>query len=285
MVYGSNEYQLTKCRIEELYEVYKEDECFRELLKGGSFIYVRGNLVRARLEILEKCEYGNTLKWSYHSKKEEYIGFAKDKSTGHIRFGRIHRKIMLQSTHSDYGTILRKGKLISCRANKCYKPKCNVHPWGEYDDPHTRRRIDSWLESLPEDAYAALTFLINECKVNKGRLASMLEVDVRTLHRWRTGETPMKLENLVAICLALQLPAKLSFALIKKFNAKDMDEEVFQPDTNEKHLFWEMLLTSFHMNEPKELNKLCKKNGYDIIFSEMSDVYEEQPRHNFKRSK
>lgn len=284
-MYSNNENELKKCSIEDIFKVYKEDESFREILKAGRFIYVRGSLVRARLSVLDKCEYGSTLKWSYHSKKEEYIGFAKDKSTGHIRFGRIHRKIMLQSPRSDYGRIFRKGKLISHRANKRYKPKCNIHPWGEYDDPHTRRRIDSWLDSLPENAYAALAYLIDECKVNKGRLASMLEVDVRTLLRWRTGETPMRLENLVAICLALQLPAKLSFALVEKFNAKDMDGEVFQPDINEKHLFWEMLLTSFHMNEPKELNSICKKNGYDIIFTENSDVYEEHPRHEYIRNK
>ena len=252
--------------IEELFDIYKSDSNLRDILRKGRFTYVDGYLARVHIRWNEN-EEGRALSWLSDSNEEEYLGFIKDRHTGLVRYSGIIRRSRLRNPYL------------------LYKISCFIHPWGEADDPHTRRRIDSWVESLPREAHDALTFLMKECKVRRGRLADILEVTSRTILRWTTGETPMRLENLIAICLAIQLPSKISFALISKFNAKDADGEYFKPEINEKHLFWEMLLDTFHTKEPREINGICKKKGFDIIFTEYSDVYNEHPRHEYIRSK
>lgn len=255
--------------IEELFDIYKSDGELRNLLKIGRFTYIKGYLATVHLRINKK-EYGHTLVWTSRDNEECYLGFVKNKHTGLISYS---------------GLISHLSEKRGQYRVSYYATGDFVHPWGEFDDPYTRMRVDSWIASMPEEAHEALIYLMKECKVKRGHLADMLEVTPRTILRWISGETPMKLESLIAICLALQLPPKMSFILINKFNARDAEGVCFQPDINEKHLFWEMLLDTFHMSRPKELNQICKKKGYDIFFTEDLSVYNGHPRHEYIRSK
>ena len=87
------------------------------------------------------------------------------------------------------------------------------------------------------------------------------------------------LKNLVALCLALQLPFELSEEIIKRVGAEDKNGDPYDPDAaGGEQRVWQMLLKRHYTKSTLEINELCKKNNIDCLFSENPEDHEDETK-------
>jgi|GEM_PF-6780291 len=135
----------------------------------------------------------------------------------------------------------------------------------DYESMSEIYRLLLELESEP-DPHKALKRFLKKLKTTQENMSGVLEIDERTIRRYLNNETPMKLEVLVKICVALKLPRDFCLEIIKKFNVPDGHGYTFEPTYIKEHRFWDWLFKYGQLMSPKKINELAKKWGFEEIF-------------------
>lgn len=249
---------------EEYQFIYNNDTRFRNLIRTGRFIFKDGRIVPIRYKFGDG-KYSSLVLNAVHGDSIR-IEVRKNYNTHAVYFKDVYyhdRPI----TRIEFFTICRK-------------------PF-DWEDIKTENIIERLLRELPETPVEIYEYLRKELGIKWGALAKVMAISTRQLQNWRkpTKENEEEtrntigLKNLVALCLALQLPFELSEEIIKRVGAEDKNGDPYDPDAaGGEQRVWQMLLKRHYMKSTLEINELCKKNDIDCLFSENPEDHEDETK-------
>jgi len=231
--------------VDDIERLYDSDIRFRRIIETGLVHYKNGIL---QIALPKRNSEDQTFEWITHDNVPELrLVVEKNFKTNVCEFAGVLGK-------PDIGKEEFREYLL-----EIYK---RFPEWADLTDIEVLSEIDDIVEEIERanDPYEALRKLIKNSDVAIGKLADKLHIDVRHLRRHFNGETPIKLDRLVEICILMRLPEDISNALIKKFNVPDNDGDLYEPRYNRKHKVWRWLLRYGQTMEWKEIVKKCKEN-------------------------
>lgn len=124
------------------------------------------------------------------------------------------------------------------------------------------KELASVLQTLPRIFTTALISLMEWKNKSVEALASDSGVSDRTIRRMRNEESyETTVESIIAICVGLQLPPEVSYALI--------DISTCSLNNSEKHLTYRFILNSKYTHTIYDCNALLRRLGYDPLTKEI----------------
>ena len=237
---------------EEFWLLYNNDTRFRNLVRTGRVIFQSGRIIPIRYELGEGKYSSLVLKASYDYNLR--IEVRKNIKTNTVYFKDVYY-LNRPINRMEFLTI-------------CKKPL-------DWDNSKTDDIIERLLRELPDTPIEIYEYLKRELNIQWGKLADVMGVSVRQLQNWRKAKegseeetrNTIGLRNLVAFCLALQLPPELSEEILKRVGAVDQNGDPYDPDAaGGDQRVWQYILKRHYIKTPLEINELCKKNGIECLF-------------------
>ena len=218
-------------------DLYKKDKEFQQIMQTGHFAYVDGHVVH--------CDSANIIRDFGGSRLSGWANAHIDRVS--LRFSRVY-----SGNHTCTYTF---GKMNSEEALK------NSFKFLDLNGSMTLREAENaktqMMEEMPMSFHGALSYIMKG-RVTVDELVDRIPISRRTLMRLRTEEKKKySLDQIIAICIGLNLPSWLSQILLEKAG---LSVKRFGP-----YGYYGTILDCFYMDTINEVQKFLTDNGYDPL--------------------
>lgn len=249
-------------------DLYEQDSRFRKIVDEGHFAYHEGEIVPYQYYFGDG-DYSN-LCIRYLHDTDIHVEIEKNFRTNRLSFKCITYQ----------GTQLGREDYFLTYASIC---KRGI----DWDARDVEKIIEEMKRKLPNlSEMEIFDYLHRVLGIKWEKLAKALGVSPRELQNWRHPEkgenaprVPINLEKLIAICLALKLPPEITMIILQRFNAKDKNGFIYDPDAaGEPQSTWDFLIKFHYQKHPLEINMICVKNKIEPLFSQNEEDYLDEPK-------
>ena len=230
---GHEDYDIQPCQLQHV--LLKRD--FREDLKKGNYLYVEDRLC------INEPLYIRTENGKKHL--TEYALLHPEECC--VRFSRI-----LEGNDNEFHLGYFAKKNVGAIGNPAF-PK-NLSPEAAH-----MKSILKELKDLPLSAGETLSRHMKNKDVTIEQLVSLTGISDRTIKRYRK-ESSMKLNNLVAICVALHLDPMFSKDLIRKAGFTLNEQKL-------EHVYFEFILNHMYERDVPDCNNFLIESGVASLTS------------------
>lgn len=235
---GSDNYSFVINR-KDAYSIYIENEAFREQIDSGRYVYVDGHLCVNDSRYVRMTDAGLRLtQWANAHVDQcclRFVSVYEPSGIADYRFGAMNSDEEYNRHYMSFP--LMNGKLSN-------RDKLNV--------------ITQTLNELPQSFHEALSYLMKSAHMTIAELEEMAMISNRTISRLRTQERrEYSLDQIIAICIALQLPPWLSREMITKAGF------VLRP--TQQHQAYKMILDCMFMDTVADVQKFLVEAGCEKL--------------------
>lgn len=221
------------------FDIYKDDEAFRERIQSGQYVYVDGHICINDGRYVRNTDRGMRLaQWA-----NAHVDLCC------LRFRSIYEPCGV----ADYCV----GAMNSDEAyNRHYLA------FSQADDAISQREklsaMTRTISELPVSFHEALTYLMKRAKMTIEDLEEKAEISNRTISRLRKEERrDYSLDQVIAICVALQLPPWLSREMIAKAGF------ILRPI--KQHHAYQMVLDCMFMDTLEDVQRFLVEAGCEKL--------------------
>ena len=218
-------------------ELYKTDKEFQKIMQTGQFAYVDGHVVHCdSANIIRDFDGSRLSGWANAHIDRVSLRFSKVYSGNHMytySFGKMNSE---EAVRNSFRFLDMNGKMTLKEAE------------------YAKNQL---MEEMPLTFHGALSYIMKG-RVTVDELTQRIPISRSTLLRLRTEERKKYcLDQIVAICIGLNLPSWLSEILLDKagFSIKR-----FGP-----YGYYGTILDCFYMDTIGEVQKFLTDNGYDPL--------------------
>lgn len=243
--------------MKEAVALLRTNRDFKRTLYSGYFLYVDGYFIRNDGKFIESDNNGEMRLTEFALKnidtgvlhfteKEVIDNNANDEIIGYFSIDDVNKmKNIANNTNIDSLQYTSEG------VNK--KVFLQAHAEGK----ELQKRIADILNSLPNSGAKTLDLHMKNKGISNLKMAKIVNVSTQTISRMRNSNERINQEKtIIDICVALQLPGRLSLDLAEKLGMKFKNSE--------NHSVYFMLLTSHYFDTVIDSKSYLNEKGFKL---------------------
>ena len=217
--------------------LYQKDKAFQDIMQSGHFAYVDGHVVY--------CDSGNIIHTCDGSRLSAWANAHIDRVS--LRFSKIytgdHKYTYTFGQMSSEEDLRNSFKFLDVNSSLTIK--------------EAERMKNQLMEDMPVSFHGALSYIMKG-RVTVDELVKRIPISRSTLLRLRTEERKKyNLDQVIAICIGLNLPPWLSEILLDKAGLTVKRYGAYG--------YYGTILDCFYMDTIQEVQKFLSDNGYEPL--------------------
>lgn len=217
--------------------LYQNDKKFRDIMQSGHFAYVDGHVVH--------CDSANLTRSCDGTRLSAWANAHIDRVS--LRFSKVYTE--------DHKYVYTFGQMNSEEALKNSFKFLDMN--GSMTIQEAERAKNKLMEEMPSSFHGALSYIMKG-RMTVDELINRIPISRNTLLRLRTEDKKnYNLDQIVAICIGLNLPPWLSAILLEKAG---LTVKRYGP-----YGYYGTILDCFYMDTIQEVQEFLQKNGYEQL--------------------